>query len=153
MNINDYWQQFLKENPEVEDAAFQTWHFGNSAKLADELADLVLIGKKTATASLTWEYDDRPDQMPSVGTNSVVTDIGGEPKCIVQTTEVRIIPFNEVDADFAFDEGEGDQSLDHWRGVHWDYFRKQCLEIGGEPSETMPVVCERFELLYPKPPN
>ena len=91
--------------------------------------------------------------MPTVGAYSVVTDFGGDPKCVVRTTEVQTIPYNEVDADFAFDEGEGDQSLAYWRGVHWDYFSKQCLELGREPSETMPVICERFELLYPKPEN
>ena len=59
------------------------------------------------------------------------------------------MPFNEVDAEFAFDEGEGDQSLDYWRTVHWDYFSRRCAKIGKEPSLEMPVNCERFELLYP----
>lgn len=152
--ISEFWRRFCEENPEVDAAAvFQTWHFGNSSKLANELVELVLLGKKRATASLPFEYDDRPDQMPTVGTYSVVTNIDGKPRCVVRTTEVRIVPFNEVDAEFAFDEGEGDQSRDHWRGVHWDYFGKQCLEFGKEPSETMQVVCERFELLFPKPAN
>jgi uncharacterized protein YhfF len=60
------------------------------------------------------------------------------------------MPFNEVDAQFAFDEGEGDQSLDYWREVHWDYFSRRCAEMNKEPSNTMPVNCERFELLHPK---
>ena len=35
--------------------------------------------------------------------------------CVIQTTEIRHLPFDEVDAQFAFDEGEGDQSLEYWR--------------------------------------
>ncbi len=148
--VVEFWEHFCAGNLDVERAAqFQFWHFGNSENLATELVGLVLAGTKRATASLLWEYEAKPDEMPTVDVHSVVTDFGGLPKCVVRTTEVRLVPFNEVDADFAFDEGEGDQSLDYWRGVHWDYFNKQCLEIGEEPSETMPVICERFELLYP----
>jgi uncharacterized protein YhfF len=69
---------------------------------------------------------------------------------VVRTTELRVVPFNEVDAEFAFDEGEGDRSLDYWREVHWDYFSRRCAAIGKEPSTEMPVNCERFELLYPQ---
>jgi uncharacterized protein YhfF len=58
------------------------------------------------------------------------------------------LPYNEVDAEFAFDEGEGDQSLDYWREVHWDYFSRRCADLGKAPSPEMPVICERFELLY-----
>jgi len=97
---------------------------------------------------------DRPeDAQKTIGelksARRVVTGFDGHPKCVVRTTEIRRIPYNEVDAEFAFDEGEGDQSLDYWRGVHWEYFSLQCAEMGIEPSETMPVICERFELLYP----
>lgn len=153
MNTNEYWQQFRKINSDVAEQNYQVWHFGNTAEMADELGELVMTEKKTATSSLPWEYEEQPEQMPTVGTYSVVTNIAGEPKCIVRTTEVRIIPYNEVDADFAFEEGEGDQSLAYWRGVHWDYFNAQCLEDGRVPDETMAVVCERFELVYPIPAN
>jgi uncharacterized protein YhfF len=107
-----------------------------------------LEGKKTATASLPWEYEDKPEDAPVLGCYSVVTDFAGNPKCIVRTTEIRVLPFNEVDAAFAFDEGEGDQSLDYWRQVHWDYFSRRCSDLGKEPDTEMLVNCERFELLY-----
>ena len=150
MNTNEYWQQFRDLYPDVAEQNYQVWHFGNCAEMADELVELVLTGTKTATSSLPWEYEDRPDEAPTVGKYSVVTDIAGEPRCIVRTTEVRIIPYNEVDAEFAFEEGEGDQSLAYWRGVHWDYFNTQCLEAGRVPDETMLVACERFELVFPR---
>lgn len=150
MNAKEYWEEFRSANPDVAEQHYQVWYFGKTAAMADELAELVLAGKKTASASLPWEYDDMPEQMPTVGTYSVVTNIDGEPRCIVRTTDATITPYNEVDAEFAFEEGEGDQSLAYWRGVHWDYFSIQCLESGREPSETMPVICERFELIYPR---
>ena len=148
--IAEFWDRFCRDNADIgAETPYQVWYFGNTPELAAELAQLVLSGKKRATASIEHEYRDNPDQAPVLGGYSVVTDFAGDPKCVVRTTELREIPFNEVDADFAFDEGEGDQSLDYWRGVHWDYFNRQCIELGIQPFETMPVICERFDLVYP----
>ena len=52
----------------------------------------------------------------------------------------------EVDADHARDEGEGDRSLEHWRAVHERFFTEHA-EGGFQPD--MPVVLERFRVLYP----
>jgi uncharacterized protein YhfF len=150
-SVQKFWREFCAKNPDVNpDETYQVWYFGNSSEMAKELVELVLEGKKTATASLFWEYEDKPEEEPIVGGYSVVTDFEGNPQCVVRTIELRVMPFNEVDEEFAFDEGEGDQSLDYWRSVHWDYFSRQCIEIHREPSNTMLVNCERFELLYPK---
>lgn len=149
--VADFWQNFCDRHPEVNsETPFQIWHFGLGREDAEELCDLVLEGKKTATASLPAEYEKKPEDAPALNGYSVVTDFEGNPKCVVLTTELRVVPFNEVDAEFAFDEGEGDQSLDYWREVHWDYFSRRCAALGIEPSLEMPVNCERFQLLYPK---
>jgi uncharacterized protein YhfF len=148
--IENFWREFCVANPQVNPGApFQIWHFGNTDAMAKELCSLVLQGKKTATAALPWEYEDKPEDAPVLHGYSVVTDFAGNPQCVLRTTEIRVLPFNRVDAEFAFDEGEGDQSLDYWREVHWDYFSRQCARSGKEPTPEMLVNCERFELLYP----
>ena len=149
--VKEFWREACAVNSQITPSApFQVWYFGLGREDAEELANLVLAGKKRATASLVWEYEDKPEDAPIKGGFSVVTDYAGNPKCVLQTTELRVLPFSEVDAEFAFDEGEGDQSLDYWRAVHWDYFSRRCAGLGKEPSLEMPVNCERFELLYPK---
>lgn len=149
--VEEFWKEFCAANPQINpNEPFQVWYFGLGTEDAEELANLVLAGKKRATASLVWEYEDKPEDAPILSGYSVVTDYAGNPKCVLRTTELRVLPFDEVDAEFAFDEGEGDQSLDYWRAVHWDYFSQRCAEIGKEPSLEMPINCERFELLYPK---
>ena len=148
--VQKFWNDFAAMREDVSPVTpFQVWHFGNTPELADELLDLVLQGKKHGTASLPWEFEDQPGLEPKVGAFSVVTDFYGRPKSVLRTTRIRILPFTEVDAEHAFAEGEGDQSLDHWRGAHWDYFSLQCLDLGREPFETMPIICEEFELLCP----
>ena len=118
--------------------------------MAKELASLVLSGTKTATASLLETNNRQPDKAPIDGGYSVVTDLEGHPVCVLRTTEIRHIAFNEVDESFAFDEGEGDRTLESWRRGHWEYFSKEAADLGFEFDETSIVCCERFELLFPK---
>lgn len=65
------------------------------------------------------------------------------------TTSVSVVPFDEVDEEFAYIEGEGDRSLGYWRKVHWDCFVQDLSAIGRVAVPNMPVVRERFEVVFP----
>jgi uncharacterized protein YhfF len=52
--------------------------------------------------------------------------------------------------EFAFDEGEGDQTLADWRDGHWTYFTKEAAENELEFTEKSLIACERFNLLWAK---
>lgn len=148
--IKILWQAYLDTLPD-EGAApekYDAWSFGDNPDMADELADLVVRGIKTATAGLLWEYEAEREPLPEPEGMSVILDGAGSPLCIVETTQVEVKPFNQVGAAHAYDEGEGDRSLAFWREVHWHFFSRTCQAIGRTPSETMPVVCERFRVVY-----
>ena len=145
-----FWQAACRALPDLPaDAAYQVWHFGDSAELAQELAELVLHGPKRATAGLLWDAENDPDMMPVPGGYSLITDYAGAPMLIIQTTKVTIRAYDDVDADFAAAEGEGDGSLKYWRDAHWAYFSRRCEGLGRAPSPEMPVILERFALIYP----
>jgi uncharacterized protein YhfF len=148
--VEEYWQEFCKVSGIDPKTPYQSWYFGDTLEQADKLLELVLEGKKRATSTLVWEMETEPEETPVLNGYNVVTDFDGNPKCVIQTTELRVLPFNEVDAEYAFAEGEGDQSLDYWRQVHWKFFSNICLKIDREPSMEMPLYCERFKLLYPQ---
>lgn len=146
----DFWRRACREVPGLEpDASYQIWHFGDSEQLARDLADLVLQGRKRATAGLLWDAEIDPNAMPTLGGYSVVTDGADMPLMVLRTTKVEVRPYRDVDADFAATEGEGDGSLEFWRAAHWSYFSRRCAALGRTPSEDMPVVLETFELIYP----
>lgn len=149
--VENFWEEFCQNNDEINhETPYQVWFFGNSSEMARELARLVLQGKKTATASL-FEFNKlHPESAPIDKGYSVVTDFEGNPLGVIQTTEIRHLPFDEVDAGFASDEGEGDQSLEYWRDVHWRYFTKEAAENDLEFNEKSLICCERFKLLFPK---
>ena len=117
--------------------ALRSFAFGDGPELADELLDLVLRGIKTATCST---QDEPNTSLP--GERWIVLDGQGAPGCVIESTEVSYRRFSEVDAKFAFEEGEGDRSLKYWREAHREYFSKQ-----GRFSEDMMLMCERFRLV------
>ena len=129
------------------------WAFGDTPELADALLRLVLARVKTATAAAVWEYESAAEPLPKRGDLSVVLDGAGEPCALIRTTAVTVVPFDAVTEEHAFLEGEGDRSLAQWRADHETYWRRTLPPLGHEFDPGMDVVCERFELLYPKRPG
>lgn len=148
--IRDFWSIFAEQaGTEVDSRFYEAFHFVDNEAGANQLADLVLAGTKRATAGLFWAFEAENDLPPKPGDLSVVTDWHGHPLCVIETRQVEIIPFDEVSEDFAATEGEGDKSLNYWRKAHWDYFVKECSQIGKVPDLKMPVICERFDVVFP----
>lgn len=80
-------------------------------------------------------------------------DHARRPVLLTRLTQVSIVPFEAVDAEYAAIEGEGDGTLAYWRQGHWAYFTRECQRIGRQPSPDMPVICSVFELLAVVPPR
>jgi uncharacterized protein YhfF len=149
--IKAYWQKFISTLPAdspYHSKSYISEGWGDSPEMADELGALIAQGTKTGTCSALWEWEAEGNPIPEVGLVTVVLDGKGEPLCIVETTEVTICKYNEVDADFARAEGEGDLSLAYWREAHRYFFSRILSKIGKEFTEEMPLVCERFKLIY-----
>lgn len=146
--VERFWAEFCAVTGTAVDEPYQSWYFGNTTEMAAELAQLVIEGRKIATASLLEVNGSVPDEAPVLGGYSVVTELDGRPRCVVRTREIRHLPFCEVDSRFAFDEGEGDRSLGLWREVHSDYFAREAAAMGMSFGERSLICCERFELLY-----
>ncbi|MGG5260663.1 ASCH domain-containing protein [Phycicoccus avicenniae] len=126
------------------------WSFGATPDQADRLLALVLSGTKTATASALWDYEAEGEVLPAVGDLGIVTDGRGVPRALIATTRVETVPFDDVDAEHAHLEGEGDRTLTSWREVHRRFFSEHAAHERGF-SPDMPVVLERFAVLYGAP--
>lgn len=115
----------------------ETFSFGDSPKLADELAALVVAGSKRATC---WSIND--GELTHIGKRMVVLDGKGKPVAVIETVELTQKRFDEIDAQFAYDEGEGDRTLDYWRQAHRNYFTR--LKTF---APDMLLWCERFRVV------
>jgi uncharacterized protein YhfF len=150
-SVKTMWQAYLDSLPDrtiAEKKGFQAWGFGDSPDMADRLGALVKRGIKTATSGSLWHYELDNEPIPQVGDLSIITDGNNEAMCIIETIEAVVTPFNEVDASIAYDEGEGDRTLAYWRRVHEDFFRRTFAGTKLEFSETIPLVCERFQVVF-----
>ncbi|WP_180966122.1 ASCH domain-containing protein [Fischerella thermalis] len=147
-----FWQEYLCSLPIPNDASerfYETFHIGDSEASADHGAELIKQGIKIATSSLLWEYQAANKPLPKVGSLSILENGRGEPVCVVETTWLEIKNFNEIDVQFAYDYGEWDRTLKTWHQECWEYYSEQCYSLGREPTKEMPLVCERFRVVYP----
>ncbi len=98
---------------------------------------------------MLWAIEHDLEALPRVGDIEIVVNRRMEPVLVTRITRVEILPFNQVCAEYAAieGEGEGDGSLEHWRAAHWKFFSRECVRVGREPRQDMPVVCSVFELL------
>ena len=124
---------------------YDAWSFGDDA---DKLAQLVKDGIKTATCSAYCFYEMEEEDLPEAGAYNIILDSDDQAVCIIRTTKVYITSFNEVTADHAFKEGEGDRSLEYWRDVHKSFFTEELKEVNLHFDEEMKLVCEEFEVVY-----
>ncbi|CEW96492.1 cytoplasmic protein [Streptococcus pneumoniae] len=113
----EMWNKYKQINPLIGDE-IDAWAFGVEPDL---LADLVFKGEKTATASAYDLYVLEDEPLPQVGTFDVILDSQNQAVCVVEITKVSVELFNQVSAQHAFKEGEGDKSLAYWRQVHEDF--------------------------------
>jgi len=140
--VEQFWRRFVAATG--IDGPYTAWGFGNTERMMTELALLVRDGPKRATASLPSEYGPG-EPFPQAGDLSVILDGRGGPVCVIRTTHVDVRRFGDVDADFAWTEGEGDRTLEDWRQGHLDYFAAEGTPIDDDSE----IVLERFELVWP----
>lgn len=136
----EYWNHFWgdKERPTLVSA----WMFGEAA---DELAQAVIEGRKTATCSAHVLYELENEPIPAIEEYSIILNSHDEPVAIIKTVDVSVMPMNEVTEEFALAEGDG--SYRNWKEIHERYFKRELGKVGLEFAEDILLVCERFELV------
>ena len=117
--------------------------FGGAPDEADTLLDLVLEGRKTATC---WAA--RFGQLTHVGRRVALQDSVGRRRAVLETVSLERQRFCDVDEAWAWEEGEGDRSLDHWRRAHRAFFERE-----GYFAPEMELWCERFRVVEITPPS
>ena len=150
MSVQAFWEAFLlKTGRPADTPCLESFHFDLTEKWANELLRLVLEGKKRATSSSLTCYELEGARVPAPGDLSIVTDWAGEPHCVIETTQVDILPFRDMTFALCRLEGE-DDCLDSWRRSHINFFTAEGHEAGYVFTEDMPVIFEQFRVIYAK---
>ncbi|EID75491.1 ASCH domain-containing protein [Imtechella halotolerans] len=143
------WERFLQENPmnkRIQEPI--SFYFCDNKEDADQCASLVVQGIKQATATSLWWFEKNHEKLPEVGDQYIITDWEGNAKAIIETIKVVPTPYNEITAEFAEIEGEGDKSLAYWKRVHEAFFTREMEPYGEKFDENMMIICEHFKIIY-----
>ena len=146
--LDQFFARFIKHtNRDLSIKYVDSYHFDLTESVASELLDMVISGQKKATAGSFEMFKLGIQTLPKVGDLNIITDFHGNPRCVVETKGVTILPFKDLTFEIIKREGE-DDNLESWRESHIRYFTSEAKELGYQFNEDMLVVFEDFEVLY-----
>lgn len=123
------------ENKAYQNESIEGWHFGvDNIKLLD----LVLSGKKKATCYLYKNNEDKS----KIGELSIITRFDGKDACLIETTKIQVLPFNETTWDLAKLEGEH-KNLEDWQRDRFNFFKNEYRDF----KDNTLIVFEQFIVL------
>lgn len=144
--IEDFWFNFASQN-NLALTLPDYWMFGDGSKeMGDELAALVLAGKKTGTCSLKMTDDLENEPIPKVGQYDIILNGDEASIAIIRYTVIEEIPMNQVTENFAISEGEGDLTYEYWYRNHQSFFTHILNDYGLDFSPDITVICQTFEV-------
>ena len=152
--ITEFWKKYCESlnSPDQSNCLKNkpdSWGFGDSPEMADDLLNYVLTGEKTATSGMVLDFEHDGDPIPKIGDKSIILNGKDEPACIIEYTNVQLKKYNEVDKEFALKEAEGFKSLQDWQEVHWAFFSRRCEVLKVPLHDQIDLVCLEFKLIYP----
>ncbi|MBO5482257.1 MAG: ASCH domain-containing protein [Spirochaetaceae bacterium] len=150
LEVEKFWFEYLEKNNLPKTTPYSgEFILGEDEVSCLQLSALILGGKKTGsfTALDSFIIDNEP--LPKAGSNYVVADWNEVPLCIIQTTKVTILPYNQITWEMAEKEGEED-SFESWKESHNEFFEYDAEIMGYEFKPDMPVVFEEFKVIYKK---
>jgi uncharacterized protein YhfF len=121
--------------PRVE--GLRALELGSPGEMRARLIDLVLKGRKRATAGLLQEYEEESEALEHVGERLALIDDEGRRVATVEVTSVDVVSFGDVDWDFASAEGEGHRDLDAWRTGHQRFWAADGYVVDEETTTVL----------------
>jgi uncharacterized protein YhfF len=113
---------------------------GSTPETAEEGAMLILNGTKTLTSSPFWDYPD--GRIPFVGALAVLLDGSRQPRGIVETTRVEIMPFGAITEEMARAYGEGERTVEWWGRVIGAFYRASAARHGEALTDDTSLIWE-----------
>lgn len=151
MTTAEFLKKYLKDTNQSEENAVYSGElvFEDSGFAGQTQLSLVLSGAKTAVFTPLDAIEINLEQIPVAGEVYVVLDSNDEPRCIIELTDVNVLPFNEIPWDLAQRDGEN-ENLSDWQDKMREYIEDEADLCGFEAREDSKIVCEIFRVVYRK---
>ncbi len=146
--VDKYWNKFIKDTGRSpDDRCAGDLCFEANGFVGDEMVSLVLSQKKTAFFAPWSTYAIDQEPLPLSGELYVILDRAGNPRCIIETESVSVVPFNEVTWSMAEQEGE-DENLAQWREKKQEYLEDEGHIVGFDFTPDIKLVFQTFKVIY-----
>ncbi len=144
-----FWRRFVAETDIVDADARYAGSFDdiNSQELTPDELEQIRTGDKTASSGLLAEFRASGRRLPREHDLTVLLDEAGTPMSVIETLELIIEKFADVDDSFARAHGEG-QSLKSWRRHCRASFAARARALGAPFGEDTELVCHRFRVVF-----
>ena len=117
--------------------------FGTPGPMRTRLNDLIINGKKRATAGLLKEdYINEGEEIEFAGERLAILDNNQKQIGIIRVTRVEVLEFKDVPTEFALAEAEGDLSGNDFRQSHTKFWNSVGVDVKPETK----VVTVYFDL-------
>ncbi len=147
MTEKECWEKFIKESG-LDGQAKYAGSFGFEARgfAGTERLAALLAGKKTAAffSFATFAIDN--EELPVSDEYYIVLGANKEAACVIKTTAVQILPYNQVAWEMAAREGE-DSTLEEWRERTRENLEDEGAVVGFEFSPDIKLVYVEFEVV------
>ena len=128
------------------DTAWEARLIGADEAMVDLILGVMASGEKSMTFSLPWLTEGENPSPPEPGTCLVALGFDGQPRLLMQFTEVKPLRFGEVGAEHVAREGLPMRDPVTWKLLHTQVWNQILEPLGKSVSDDMPVWAEYFEL-------
>lgn len=144
-----YWEKARAALPKANlSDDYQVRWIGLDDATTEEVIELIIAGDKTGTFSLPWLIQNTGQPEPASGDCIILVDFSGHPRLLVRLTEITTVEFGKITAKDTSIDGSPVRDLAIWIPLHTGYWNSLLAPFDLGVTEAMPVLVEKFELLY-----
>ena len=145
--IDDYWNQVIASKPELA-VDHQIRSIGIDEETTVLIIDFIKEGEKVGTFSLPWLMESENIPVSHPGQPIILLSYDGKPEIVVQITDIEETIFGEIDYDVTKIDGPPVRDPEVWIPLHREYWNNILKPYGHLCTDDMPVIVERFQLVY-----
>jgi uncharacterized protein YhfF len=147
------WWQSVRATPDALALTddYQVRWIGLDDATTEQVIELIVAGDKTGTFTLPWLVERTDTPVPESGDVIVLVDFDGHPRLVVRLTEITEVAFGAITASHTAIEGSPVRDLAVWIPLHTHYWNTLLAPYQLTVSKEMPVLVEKFELLFANP--
>lgn len=134
---------------------YQVRWIGLDDQTTEQVFELIRSGDKTGTFTLPWLVEQTGDPTPQGGDAIILVSFDGTPKILLRLTEIEMVAFGDITEAHTAVDGSPVRALEVWKPLHTTYWNERLQPFGLGVCDDMPVLVEKFEVLYdaPSAPN